>query len=282
MRILVTGSSGILGSEIVRQLSKHDLITIDITPSETTKFIIDVKDRDKIFKITKDVDVIIHTAAVHGKHVDLNYPKMEFIRTNIEGTLNLLEAAVYNNIKKIIFTSTTSIYGKAMVDSEKAVWVDEDLVPMPRDIYDISKLAAENLCLDFSEKYNIPAFVFRISRFMDEPINDIANYRLYRGIDVRDGAAGHILSIESGLTGFNLFNLSNDTLFKKEDLIKLKTNPKEVILKYYKDVENIYKKRKWIFPETIDRVYVIDKAKKLLGYKPEYNYYEFITGYNND
>ena len=277
MNIVVTGSSGLLGSEIVRQLENENVISLDIVPGPATQHIISVSDRKKIFRISENADAIIHTAALHGKHMDLDVPKTDFIRTNIEGTLNLLEAAVFHNINKFIFTSTTSIYGKAMLNNKQAVWVDESLVPQPRDIYDISKQAGENLCMDFAEKHHIDAFIFRISRFMEESANDMANYRLYRGIDVRDGASGHILALYSSLKGFNLFNLSNDTLFREEDLALLKSNPEKVILKYYPEAEAIYRENKWQFPGTIDRVYVIRKAKELLGYKPGHNYMQYIS-----
>jgi nucleoside-diphosphate-sugar epimerase len=54
---------------------------------------------------------------------------------------NLLEAALENGAKRFVYTSTTSLYGHAMVSPEKAVWVTERLVPQPRDIYDVTKIA---------------------------------------------------------------------------------------------------------------------------------------------
>lgn len=82
---------------------------------------------------------------MHGRHMDINVPRIDFIETNILGTLNLLEASVKYGIKSFIYTSTTSIYGSSMENKNTAVWVDEKLTASPRDIYDITKWTAENL-----------------------------------------------------------------------------------------------------------------------------------------
>lgn len=118
MRILVTGSSGKLGSVTVKHLANFGYMVtgLDIADSATTNLIADVKDRNKILEVTQGFDAVIHTAALHGRHMDLNYSRDEFVDTNIKGTLNLLNACVANGISKFLFTSTTSIYGKSLVD----------------------------------------------------------------------------------------------------------------------------------------------------------------------
>lgn len=278
-KILVTGSSGQLGREIVKQLRlKHyETVGIDIIESETTDFLIDIRDKKQINKVIKGIDAIIHTAAIHGKHYELKFPREAFIKTNINGTFNLLNTCVENGINKFIYTSTTSIYGKSMESAHEAVWVDETLPPNPRDIYDITKLTAELLCQDFFEKEGLETTVLRVSRFLPEPPNLKAIHRLYRGLDEFDGAIGHILALEKKFTAFEIYNISNDTPFKKEDLKALFDNPKEVIRKYYPTSGKIFKDKDWVFPNRIDRVYCIDKAKKELGYKPINNFDLFLV-----
>ncbi|WP_336835621.1 NAD(P)-dependent oxidoreductase [Sphingobacterium siyangense] len=142
MRILVTGSSGKLGSVTVQNLRRagHDVTGVDLLESDTTDQLLDVKRAESVTEFTRGYDAIIHAAALHGRHMDLNYSRQSFIDTNITGTLNLLNACVKNGIKRFLFTSTTSIYGNALVDAEKAVWVTEELIVQPRDIYDITWL----------------------------------------------------------------------------------------------------------------------------------------------
>jgi UDP-glucose 4-epimerase len=277
-KVLITGSSGQLGRELVKLLKgrNYDVIGIDMVISSTTDKQIDIRNADEINKITIGVDAIIHTAAIHGKHYELDYPREEFIKTNIGGTLNLLNACVLNGVKKFLYTSTTSIYGKAMVNDKQAVWVDETLTPDPRDIYDITKLTAELLCKDYFEKESVETTVLRVSRFLAEDENTKAIHRLYRGLDERDGAMGHLLALEKTFQTFEVYNISNESPFDRTDLVDLVNNPKRVMMKYYPTIENIFTAKKWSFPDKIDRVYSIEKAKRELNYQPVNNFDSFI------
>ncbi|HSF88655.1 MAG TPA: NAD(P)-dependent oxidoreductase [Saprospiraceae bacterium] len=279
MKVLVTGSAGRLGRVIVELLRERgmDCVGMDIQESATTDVRADIRERKEIAGIIKNISHVIHTAAVHGRHMDMDVPRADFIETNILGTLNLLEASVEHKIKSFIYTSTTSIYGKSMENSNAAAWVDEELTTSPRDIYDITKLTAENLCRDFFDKEQLNGCTLRVSRFMDEPRNLIANYRLYRGLDERDGAEAHWLALHATFKTYEIFNISNDTPFQVADLEALKTNPEKVILKYYPMARDIYQRNNWTFPTSIDRVYVIDKAKRMLGYRPGNNFLEYIS-----
>ena len=153
-----------------------------------------------------------------------------------------------------------------MVNENQAVWVDETLTPNPRDIYDITKLTAELLCQDYFEKENIETTVLRVSRFLPEDENTKAIHRLYRGLDEKDGAMAHLLVLEKNFETFEIYNISNESPFSKTDLVDLINNPKQVIEKYYPDIEKIFANKNWVFPEKIDRVYSIEKAKKELNY----------------
>jgi UDP-glucose 4-epimerase len=278
-KILVTGSSGQLGKAIVTLLrnKNYEVIGIDVIASSTTDKLIDIRDSKEVNKITLGLDAIIHTAAIHGKHYELNYPREEFLKTNIDGTFNLLNACVLNGIEKFLYTSTTSIYGKSMVNEKQAVWVDETLIPKPRDIYDITKLTAELLCQDYFEKEKIETTVLRVSRFLPENENTKAIHRLYRGLDETDGAIAHLLVLEKQFETFEIYNISNESPFDRTDLVELFSNPKQVIKKYYPNIESIFADKKWNFPNKIDRVYSIDKAKKDLNYQPINNFGSFIN-----
>jgi UDP-glucose 4-epimerase len=276
--ILVTGSSGQLGREIVKQLRQkgHEVTGIDVIPADTTTHLIDIRNKEQVFAVAASAQAIIHTAAMHGKHYELRYPREEFTSTNITGTLHLLNACVEFGIKKFLYTSTTSIYGNAMVNASQAVWVDENLLPDPRDIYDITKLTAELLCRDFFEKEGIETTVLRVSRFLPEPENTVAIHRLYRGLDERDGATAHLLALEKKFDTFEIFNISGLSPFQPEDLARLKTDPKPAILKYYPEAEAYFQAHNWTFPSSIDRVYVINKAVQKLGYQPQYNFKQLM------
>lgn len=274
MEVLVTGSSGKLGKAVVEKLRSAQISVtgIDLLPGDTTDAVIDIKNKPQVSEICRGMDAIIHTAAMHGKHYDLNFSREEFIDTNIYGTLNLLNASVNNNVKKFLYVSTTSIYGDAMNDLNQAVWVDENLIIQPRDIYDITKQTAEQLCKDFFYKERLQTSVYRVGRFLPEDANLQANHRLYRGLDERDGASALYLALQCQFENFEIFNIAGSSPFLKEDLITLKFNPKEVIIKNYPEALEIYKEKDWSFPESIDRVYITEKAKQMLGYVPKYTF----------
>jgi len=111
-QVLVTGSSGQLGREIVLLLRAHGYQPhgVDLVPAPTTESLLDIRDAAAVRETTRGVQAIIHTAALHGKQYELGFPRLEFVRTNIEGTLNLLNACVEQGIGKLLYTSTTSIY----------------------------------------------------------------------------------------------------------------------------------------------------------------------------
>src|SRR5690349_21692046 len=125
MKVLVTGSAGRLGQEIIEllRLKKIESIGVDLLKSKTTDIVLDIRNKKDILKVTKKVDRVIHTAALHGLQMDMNLPRIDFIETNILGTLNLLEASIHNGIKSFIYTSTTSVYGKSLENMNTAVWV---------------------------------------------------------------------------------------------------------------------------------------------------------------
>ncbi|WKE63933.1 NAD(P)-dependent oxidoreductase [Gallaecimonas kandeliae] len=272
MRLAVTGASGRLGRHLVQAAlaEGHQVVSLDLAGQEP----VDIR-RDDLAPWLDGCDAVIHSAALHGRHLDLGLSRQAFIDTNVSGTLRLLEAAKAAGVGRFLYTSTTSIYGAAMDCPDRAVWVDEDLAPRPRDIYDISKQAAEHLCRDFFA----PGFttaVLRVSRFMDEPANAMANYRLYRGLDERDGALAHLKALSAPLAGFEIFNISNRSPFQQADLGELKRDAAAVVLRYYPDAKALYRQRGWQLPASIDRVYVTAKAERLLGYRPKFNFDQLL------
>lgn len=170
MRILITGTSGRIGSEIACSLRKREeVICLDNRAGACTTSIVDIREREKMLQCVQGVDAVIHCAAFLTPHLGACSDR-EFWEVNVLGTENLLEACLKHGVKRFVFTSTTSIYGDAMVNDRSAVWVTENLLPQPRDIYDETKLAAEKLCFDAS-KQGISCISLRMSRCFPNPMN---------------------------------------------------------------------------------------------------------------
>ncbi|MBS0590342.1 MAG: NAD(P)-dependent oxidoreductase, partial [Proteobacteria bacterium] len=171
MKILVTGSSGHLGEALMRRLreDRREAVGIDILPSAWTDHVGTIADRNFVARCMRGVDVVLHAATLHKPHV-ATHSRQDFVDTNISGTLNLLEEAVAGKAKAFVYTSTTSAFGDALTPppDAPAAWITEDVAPIPKNIYGVTKVAAENLCQLFRRKFALPCLVLRTSRFFPE------------------------------------------------------------------------------------------------------------------
>lgn len=276
MRILITGSSGQLGAEIARQLSsQHNIIGLDLVEGAWTCHLVNIVDRETVRGLMQGIDAVIHIASLHAPHL-ATVSKQAFLDVNLTGTLNLLEAAADEGVRRFVYTSTTSLYGFALIPQEQAVWVTEDLTPQPRDMYDITKRAAEDLCQQFAREYGYLTICLRTSRFFPEPPPLEALYRLYRGVDVRDAARAHVLAVTNQEILFDVFNISAQSPFEQSDLPALWHDAPSVLQNKAPDLLSFFKQQGWAVPQCIDRVYVIERAHRQLGYRPRYNYQEYL------
>lgn len=292
MKILVTGSSGHLGEALMRILPDygHTGLGLDVIPGEFTQVTGSICDADFIKDILGDIDAIIHTATLHKPHVG-THSKQQFVNTNITGTLNLLEAAKTQNVKGFVYSSTTSTFGTALSPGEDspAVWVDESVTPLVKNIYGMSKLAAENLCELFSRKHSMQCSVLRLSRFFPEEDdnkqmresysgeNSKANEFLYRRVDIEDAATAHICALrEQHGDLFKRHIISAPTPFTKNDLIQLRQKPQDVVAGYYPNFAAVYRDVGFqMFPD-IERVYVSQKAIAELSWKPKFDFTKIL------
>ena len=162
-KVLVTGSSGHLGEAICRTLQSVDcdVIGVDIRSSEYTTHVGSILDREFVKSLLQGIQYVFHTATLHKPHI-VSHTNQNFIDVNVTGTLNLLEESADAGVKSFVFTSSTTVFGNAM-KAETPVWVTEDLNPIPKNIYGITKLAAENLCELIHKTKYLPCVVGRDS-----------------------------------------------------------------------------------------------------------------------
>jgi UDP-glucose 4-epimerase len=288
MRILVTGSSGHLGEALVRVLRAEgvDVVGLDVLDSPHTSLVGSIADRALVRRSMAGVQAILHAATLHKPHVG-SHGRQEFVDTNITGTLNLLEEAVAAGVGSFVFTSTTSAFGRALSPrpGEPAAWIDEDVAPVPRNIYGATKSAAEDLCELAHRDQGLPCLILRTSRFFPEAddreevrddyqdANVKVNELLYRRGDLEDMVSAHRLALERApQIGFRKYIVSATTPFTRDDLAELRTDAPAVVRRLFPDYEAIYSARGWRMFPAIDRVYDNARAREELGWSPRYDF----------
>jgi UDP-glucose 4-epimerase len=288
MRILVTGSAGHLGEALVRTLraADYDVVGLDILASPFTTHVGSIVDRVHVDRSLHGVDIVLHTATLHKPHV-ATHPRQAFVDVNVTGTLNLLEAATAAQVGAFVFTSTTSAFGEALAPPEGApcAWVTEDVMPIPKNIYGVTKIAAEQLCELFHRREGLPCVVLRTSRFFPEPDDNPAvrsayadanvrcNEFLYRRVDIADVVDAHVVAMQRAATiGFGQYIVSATTPFRRDDLQRLRIEAPSVVRRYVPEYAEEYARRGWAMFPSIERVYVNAKARRDLGWQPRFDF----------
>lgn len=165
-KILVIGGAGFIGSHVVAELLKTDVAQVviydnftrgkqsNIAPYVTDPRCIiypnggDIRDTDVLADAMKGIDGVVHLAAMWLLHCK-DYPRTAF-HVNIEGTFNVLEACVKSNVKRLVYSSSASVYGDAV-----EVPMTEAHPFNNRNFYGATKIAGEAMCRAFHDRYGL-------------------------------------------------------------------------------------------------------------------------------
>jgi UDP-glucose 4-epimerase len=166
MRFLITGGAGFIGVHLANSLARQghtvrvldDLSTGDATRLDPSVHFTrgDVEDKPKVWRLLNKVDCVYHLAARVSVPESVLYPR-EYNRTNVSGTVAIMEAMRDAGIKRVVLTSSGAVYGEQKVNK-----VYEDLLPHPDSPYAVSKLAAENYVRTIGELWHIETVSLRI------------------------------------------------------------------------------------------------------------------------
>ncbi|QXC51930.1 NAD(P)-dependent oxidoreductase [Agrobacterium salinitolerans] len=275
MRIVLTGSSGRVGRAIFSALAgRHDVIGIDRSPFSTTRIIGDFTDKALLGSAFQRADAVIHAAALHAPHVGV-VSDAEFQRINVEGTRMVAEAAMAAGVQRIVFTSTTALYGHS-VSSGSCTFIDEDTSPRPKSIYHRTKLEAEQV-LEAMAGQHFAVRVLRMSRSFPEPADVMAAYRLHRGVDIRDVADAHVLALTNAGDDFQRYIISATTPFSADDCDSLAEDAASVLRQRTPALAAAFAQRRWALPAIIDRVYSPARAVDGLGWTSHFGFEEVLA-----
>ena len=167
-KVLVTGGAGFIGSHLVERLSsRNELTVLDDLSTGSVRNLEDCRDKVRIHKgsilqpkvlavVMEHAEVVYHLAAKTSPAESVEHPE-EYWRTNVEGTLNTLKAAVDAGAKRFVFVSTAAVYGN--VEANPKV---ESMRPSPASPYATTKMVGEFACEETSQLKGIETVVLRI------------------------------------------------------------------------------------------------------------------------
>jgi UDP-glucuronate 4-epimerase len=249
----------------------------------------DIRDMNFINSCFSDFkpDIVVHLAAKAGVRLSLSDPG-SYLDVNVMGTLRILEMMKKNNVSKMIFASSSSVYG----NNKKVPFSENDNVDYPVSPYAASKKAGELLCHTFHHLYNLDIFCLRfftvygprqrpdlaIHKFVNSILRDEAIYLYGDGTSSRDytyiddiikGISGAIENVK----GFDVYNLGNAKPVSLTELVKLleKLTGRESHIKYLPMQEG----------DVVRTFADITKARSELGYNPETDLESGIKNYIN-
>lgn len=167
MKVLVTGGAGFIGSHLVDRLIKdgHKVTVIDNLSNGKEEYLNnnvrfvkgDLKDKEFCIENIKEFDVVFHLAADVDVRLGVKFPNLDF-NENIIGTDNVLEAMRVNNIKKMVFTSSSVVYGNAPIPTPESYG---PLIPI--SLYGSSKLADEALISGYCHTFDMQSWIYRFA-----------------------------------------------------------------------------------------------------------------------
>ncbi|MFH1526065.1 MAG: GDP-mannose 4,6-dehydratase [Bacteroidota bacterium] len=304
---LITGGAGFIGSNLTAKLIiTTKIICIDnfdpfyakgLKEKNLAQFIKhknfsfiegDILDRNAIENIftANKIDAVIHLAAKAGVRPSIADP-IGYFNVNVQGTINLLEEMKKRSVSKMLFASSSSVYG----DNRKTPFSETDNVDNPISPYAASKKAGELICSTYNKLYGIDIFALRFftvygpSQRPEMAIANFANRILNNEpITLFDGSGStsrdytYIDDITEGITnclgkinGFEIINLGESQVVKLIDLVRL-------LEKHLgKKADIVFGERQ---PGDVEITFAdISKAKEMIGYNPKTKIDEGINKY---
>ena len=267
---------------------RRDVIGLDVLASPFTDVVASITDREAVRRALVGVDAVLHAATLHKPHV-ATHSAQAFVDVNVSGTLVLLEESASAGVHAFVFTSSTSVFGDALIPAagQPAAWITEDVVPVPKNIYGATKAAAEDLCQLFHRNHGLSCIVLRVSRFFPEEddnpamlrafddANIKANEYLYRRVAIEDVVSAHLCALERApAIGFGRYVISATTPFRPEDCEVLRRDAPAVLAERVPEYAPTYARLGWRMFPVLDRVYSAERARVELRWRPATDFVE--------
>lgn len=297
-RILVTGADGFIGSHLVEKLCKSSsnvkamclynsfntcgwLDDIDKDIRQDIEIVLgDVRDKKIVDNLCKNVDIIFHLASLIAIPHSYDSP-YSYLQTNAEGTLNIMESSLNNNIEKIVHTSTSEVYG-----SFDSIPISEDTLNYAKSPYAATKIAADQIAYSYYSSFNLPVSIIRpfntygprqsnraiIPTIITQVLSNskiIKLGSLYPTRDfsyIDDTVDGFIAMAKNNNSIGEIINIGSGYEVSISDLYHIICNIMKKYPKIHKDKTRIRPKKGEVYRLKADN----KKAKKLINWQPKY------------
>ena len=283
MRVLITGAGGTLGTALAPALAEagHEPVLFDVQPLQRPYECVqgDVRNPDDVQAAAQGVDVIVHTAAIHGIHLS-NHAPQDFYDLNLTGTFNVWEAAVQAGVRGLVYSSTMGVYKSHNAPGAGDVVALHEEVPLqPGDIYGYTKVAGEAMCRYYGRRHGIPSVALRFGMFVPEPFFRYGMRLLYGGVDTADVVGAVLASIEAltaGTVQWDAFNVESRVPFGEEDAPQLQQDPLPVLDRYYPGAAALLRERGVEALAPITVYYPMERIAARLGFRPQCNFEQWL------
>ncbi|MDQ6694156.1 MAG: NAD(P)-dependent oxidoreductase [Chloroflexota bacterium] len=289
MKVLITGAGGNLGRVVAPALVLARpiprLFDFRETPTEHEFAQGDVRNPEDIRRAINGVDAVVHAAALHGIHLQKWQPQ-DYWDINVTGTFNVYEAARQEGISRVVLCSTMGVYGESMEPPAGAwAYVSEQLPPLPTDVYGMSKLLCEEMSRYYARKWGITTVSLRLGMFVPEAFERYGFRLLFGGVDDRDVAQAVLLALDhQSEGGFDYFDIFAQVPFVEKDAPLLHTDLTSVLERYWPGCTDLIRDKGANLDELVwgHTIWSIEKARQVLGYRPEYNFGPFLEAWRTE
>jgi UDP-glucose 4-epimerase len=283
MKVLISGGGGNLGRVLAPALEEagHEPLLMDNraleSPHETV--LGDVREKAELVQALRNVDAVVHAAALHGIHLE-KYTTDEFWDLNVAGTRNVYEAARELGIGKVLLCSTMGVYGEGAREAGEPPMITEDLSLEPSDVYGLSKRLSEEIAAFYYRRHGIRTIAYRLGMFVPESFVAYGFRLLKGGVDDRDVAQAFLLGLEDTTMTFDAFNIMAEVPFSIEEFGQWSRVPETLLDERFPGAAELVEEQGADFGELVRMwgftYWSIAKAKRILGYRPQYNFPDFF------
>ena len=279
-KLLVTGAAGRLGRALCAAAAgRYRVVGFDLNAPEPAGHVEavagDLRDLEALTRAAKGCDAIVHTGALLDRFIGTR-PRSEFFEINVTGSDYVFQAAVDNGVPKVVYSSSTEVYGTRWEDFGAALITVEHPVA-PETIYALTKHLTEAIAHSYAKRHGIRAAGLRYMTFNEKPPETLGLGLVARYLWVRDIAEANFACVESERYEDEIFLIGPDTPLTQADVVEAVWNPAAVLERHWPgSVALLERAGVKIKVNDLYPVVSISKARRLLDWRPAYTFASYL------